>query len=420
MNAGAMSAEERRQPRARFTRALRRICERLDAQNTHEVTWTERIFPGEILRGVMRAESLWVVGSYARGAPLCGDLDLVLKLVCVEGERAPLKKFVSKAVSRLPGVRWYSGDPEENSSGVSFPEAVHIWSKGKSWQAAFAGIREETSAGRFARSTDDIPLRGEQLHADVGDLEEVLQRRSAGEIQWRFLPVDTSLDPLPHPTDVETEILARLRYGKRTRQLLPYLLRYFRDHALPLCSRYSRPSGSAELELEGVYIAMGRPRIAHDQLDTLQFSRAVLMPHLSRRGPNGIWELQRGANHPFEKRLRDIGVYIVKTGSGAPDRVQCVNRWSEGELLELFATEELARKHALEQQRERGCSGLQPAYIHGTELLEILSYADAFELHTKDGACTLHCLTHMGRVVFGEEGVSAQPEPPDCAFDAIV
>ena len=132
MNAGAMSAEERRQPRARFTRALRRICERLDAQDTHEVTWTERMFPGEMLRGVMRAESLWVVGSYARGAPLCGDLDLVLKLVCVEGERAPLKKFVSKAVSRLPGVRWYSGDPEENSSGVSFPEAVHIWSKGKS------------------------------------------------------------------------------------------------------------------------------------------------------------------------------------------------------------------------------------------------------------------------------------------------
>ena len=165
---------------------------------------------------------------------------------------------------------------------------------------------------------------------------------------------------------------------------------------------------------------MGRPRIAHDRLDTLQFSRVVLMPHLSRRGPNGIWELQRGPNHPFEKRLRDIGVYIVKTGSGVPDRVQCVNRWSEGELLELFATEELAREHALEQQQERGCSGLQPAYIRGTELLEILSYADAFELHTKDGACTLHCLTHMGRVIFGEEGVSAQPEPPDCVLDAIV
>src|SRR5690606_34847941 len=108
MNAGAMSAEERRQPRARFTRALRRICERLDAQDTHEVTWTERMFPGEMLRGVMRAETLWVVGSYARGAPLCGDLDLVLKLVCVEGERAPLKKFVSKAVPaylRFVGTR---------------------------------------------------------------------------------------------------------------------------------------------------------------------------------------------------------------------------------------------------------------------------------------------------------------------------
>src|SRR5690606_37128345 len=51
------------------------------------------------------------------------------------------------------------------------------------------------------------------------------------------------------------------------------------------------PSGSAELKLEGVYIAMGRPRIAHDRLGTLQFSRVVLMPHLSRRGPTGIWEL---------------------------------------------------------------------------------------------------------------------------------
>src|SRR5690606_4473140 len=54
-------------------------------------------------------------------------------------------------------------------------------------------------------------------------------------------------------------------------------------------------------------------------------------------------------------------------------------------------------------------------YVHETEFLEILSYADAFEFHTTDGACTLQCLTHMGRVVFGEEGVSAEPEPPDCA-----
>src|SRR5690606_8169122 len=81
MNAGAMSAEERRQPRARFTRALRRICERLDAQDTHEVTWTDRMFPGGLQRAVMRAELRWVSESAARGAPFSVDRYEDLKFV---------------------------------------------------------------------------------------------------------------------------------------------------------------------------------------------------------------------------------------------------------------------------------------------------------------------------------------------------
>lgn len=356
-------------------------------------------------RTVLRAESLWVVGSYARGALDCGDLDLVLQVTCVEGYRPPISSFVSKALGRSPGVRFYEGDPENNSSHIAFPEAVHIWSKGKDWRRSIESIVVDPTASRLTRPTDEIPLRSEQLYAGVEDMEEVLERRKAGEISWRFIPIDrTDADPLPTPTEDESRVLRFMSYrGKKTRDLAPHILRYVRDRRLPMYSRCISRSGAAELELEGTFIAMGRPRIAHDQLDSLEFSRVALMPHFSQRGPNGIWELRRDEGHPFEVRMKGVAAYIHTTPAGLPSRSCCVGKFgTECQLISVFTTREQAEERAAEEDEEFDVP-LTVARIEGSSLLETLSYVDAVELFTSDGAMTPLYLTRLGVMVLANE-----------------
>ena len=418
-----MTERERRQPRAFFTRALTRICERLDAQDTHKLAWKERS-SYQSFRGTLRAESLWVVGSYARGAPSCGDLDLVLQLGLVEGYRGSTKRFASKAFGRSSGVRWYSGDPQSNSSGVAFPEAVHIWSKGVDWRRTISSIPLDEHATRISRPTDAIPLRPEQLYADIEDIEEVLRRRDAGEIAWRFLPVERRNTEQPvAPSEDELGVMWFMQfYGKKTRELFPYLLRYTHEHRLPMHSRYSNRSNAAELELEGTFMAMGRPRISHTRLDTLEFSRVVLMPHFTRRGPNGIWELRHDVKHPLEIRIRTAAAYILQTGDGLPSRVGCVsNVGSECQLISLFATMEQAQENAAELQEELDVHGLTAARTEGSALLEILSYADAIELFTAAGESTLLSLTHRGSLVLREDDDEWYPvQTTESVLDALV
>jgi hypothetical protein len=74
----------KRFPRERFTRALVRLCERLDAnpvltydyQTSSKELWTLQV------RGPIRARvvALYAFGSWARGAIDCGDLDLAAHL----------------------------------------------------------------------------------------------------------------------------------------------------------------------------------------------------------------------------------------------------------------------------------------------------------------------------------------------------
>jgi hypothetical protein len=171
---------------------------------------------------------------------------------------------------------------------------------------------------------------------------------------------------------------------------------------LPLYSRYNNHSG-AELELEGTFIAMGRPRIAHAQLDTLEFSCVALMPHFSQRGPNGIWELRRDGKHPFEARMKHTAAYIHTTPAGLPSRIRCAGKYeTECQLLSVFTTRAQADETAAEEEEEFGLS-LTVARIEGSSLLETLSYADAVEICTSDGAITSLYLTHVGAVVLAEE-----------------
>ncbi|MGN5476888.1 hypothetical protein ACTMU2_07810 [Cupriavidus basilensis] len=69
-----------RYPRAHFTALLRRVFERLDITSTRPAEWTERFFFHERRSAAITIERIWVFGSYSRGAPDCGDLDLIVEV----------------------------------------------------------------------------------------------------------------------------------------------------------------------------------------------------------------------------------------------------------------------------------------------------------------------------------------------------
>src|SRR5690606_24899103 len=105
--------------------------------------------------------------------------------VALEGT-VPFARIVIKEFgAALPDVRAYLGTPSKNSSGVTFPEAVLIWEHGKDWSGALAGIPIDPGASRFARETDSIPLRSEQLRAVESDLQELCKLHDEGILRWQ-------------------------------------------------------------------------------------------------------------------------------------------------------------------------------------------------------------------------------------------
>jgi len=207
--------------------------------------------------------------------------------------------------------------------------------------------------------------------------------------------------------------------GERTRKLLPYVLEYLRTHGGPFYSRLPACSNTTELQVEGTFIGMGRPAARHRLLDTIEVSRVLLFPHFSQRGPNGILELRRGANHPLEARFRNLKAYVLRTEHGVVMR-ECFSTelGSECELVSLFSTDERARRSAVDEQ-EMGGPNLQPSPIEGTALLEALSWADAINVHRPDGGISELVLTHMGRVVLSEHDESVQVATLDQVFDVL-
>ena len=152
----AMSAElEVRTPRAAFTRRLARLCERVDEASEVDVNFNP-FFSG---RGDQRTrrvklQRLWAVGSYARGAPTCGDLDLVFEFTTSGGPPFPSDRDTRRALfGAPPDIRFYAGTPERNSSLVRMDGARLVWSgPGCDWRKALASIPEDATAGPALRA----------------------------------------------------------------------------------------------------------------------------------------------------------------------------------------------------------------------------------------------------------------------------
>lgn len=321
----ATSAHENRTPREKFTRALIRICRRLDGQASFEIEDNDELARRLVSSGHMKPEdvrerveitTLWVAGSYARGALTCGDLDVVIQTRRSDGQqrRVHYGRLLKLAFGHVPHLRVYEGTPEKNSSGIPFPDSVRIWAPGMDWKQAINSIKTDPTAQRFTRETDIVPLRVEQLYGGSETVDDLAKLHQSGELTWRFLPFNRAPE-LGELSDIEQGLLERYSWGRKTRELIPYVLQYLRENLRTDLERVSGHNG-ATLDIHGVHVAMGRPYPDYRKLSSLNHSRVLAIPHISRRGPSGIWELRRGPNHTLEKAFAEVGVYVHRQRAG--------------------------------------------------------------------------------------------------------
>jgi hypothetical protein len=144
---------EARMSREQARQTLAGICERLEACSS--ATLENRYFRkgAPQIRTVQR---LWVVGSYARGAGMGEDLDIVMELDVPHYRVSELNRVL---LGNPQSVNLYAGTPEDNTSGVEFPEAYLIWESGKGSLELLDAISAGSAAERTAVSMPDaLPM----------------------------------------------------------------------------------------------------------------------------------------------------------------------------------------------------------------------------------------------------------------------
>jgi hypothetical protein len=341
---------EARLSREQATRTLARICEHLDRNAEATVASAARKYDKKAPPLVMRAVRLWVVGSYARGSMTCGDLDLVMELDREYYDPRPISRQLLKSPQR---VSLYTGTPEENSSHAQFADAALIWEAGSDWRAALAAIKPDATASRFDRPTDRIPFRLDQMSGcSIEWAETMIERLQCEELSWHFVPLEDLTDAVEHQneSDEQTALLRRATncssVGSASKKLLPYLLAYARFTGKP--QEKWRVEYQTRLDYGRTVFFLGVAPSLHD-LDETGINEVVVMPHMSMRGPNGLWVIKRGLQHPLVRAFGGCEGWAI---SDAQDNLvvgqwsQYVDRWrSHTKTAYIFQSEQAAHEY---------------------------------------------------------------------------
>jgi len=300
-------------------------------------------------------------------------------------------------VKGSPDVRLYVGTPEKNFSGIAFPEARLVWSETeRDWRAALAAIREDPGASRFSRRGDVVPFRSEQLSGWApregekrSGLERLVDLRDSGVITWTFTDA-SAIDQDEanwRPDTREYNAWIEHSVGKQTYRALKEAIGHLQHEEAGIEWSRRRHDG-LHLTVDGIEIRIGRPSISLTTLETVACSAIVLVPHVSRRGPNGVWVIRRGERHPLEETFRDVGAWYEATADGSPRVViQETQSGFEAIGIDLFRT---ARRAVRAGRGWRDVSGDAPEVrcATGADLLRLMSKADTLTIEGVSAALT--------------------------------
>jgi len=372
-------SQEVRMPREQATKLLERICARLDARSVVELD--RPAIPGLDAPGLTTATRLWVVGSYARGALTCGDIDLVMEVDKPFVSASQLSRMLLGSPRR---VSLYTGNPDKNSSNGAFQEAVLVWESGKDWRAALDGIEPDESVSRFDRPTDCIPFRREQIKGDLDWAEAMLELHERNVLTWRFVPLEEVSDLLGNEPQSEDEreffrLAQGSSVGADTKKLLPYVLAYVRRFG-PADRPWSMETAT-RLAHGGTHFFLAVPP-APDELMDLGCSQVVVTAHLNTRGPNGFWVIERGPSHPYMTAFEGCEAWVIADAHGAPAVMRATSGLGAARpvaSVDVFLCQADAEQFVEvwnEDDPPEPGEARDVKYIRGTAWLEVLTRCD--------------------------------------------
>lgn len=377
----AVRQGEYRRSRDSFTRTLCRIAARIATLPVYELTWKEDILHRQHQCHI-DIGGFWVAGSYARGALDCGDLDIIINLGKEASTLAWTSKISRTVIGHAPDVRLYVGTPEENSSGIAFPEAKLIWSPTlPDWQAAISGIPADPTATRYARRNDELPLRPEQFHLGRDTtIDQLLDLREGGLIEWAWIPADEiNVQPEKWSDDALkfTRIL-QIRCGKKTQEVMQLVIQYYEQQQRGAVWQRDRQD-KVRFRFGGAQVFVGRPPVEVELLGDLSCSSLVIAPHLSRRGPNGLWILSRGVNHPLERAFNETQAYYLSYQQSPLITVNADSSHFTAYSVDLFQSRKEAKKR-IDEEKTQFDIDLDVAIAQGGDLLKLIADVDIIDI----------------------------------------
>lgn len=358
---------------------LARVVARLERQRSYEAEWKNPLLRDRPQRGSFTLLALYVFGSFARGAPTCGDLDLIVVIRRDAGDVAPDHVVAPKVKGAMPNVDLVVALEADRAAKLAqFPEARLVWSaEAPDWSANVAAIGVVPSAGHFARKTDAFPLSLRQLaFRDLEQAEAVVDRIEARELVSHWVPLD-AISPASEGWPRELRHFLRPnahRLGRASSAILPYVLQWMATRVG--AHAFRRGSGvRGYVHVNGLRAHLGRPALDASALDRIDVSALVLAPHRSARYPEGLWVLERGENHPCVKAFEGLRAWCELEG-GKPLVVSYQTDdpvFPDCEGVELFSSRRHAAASAKSWSVLGGGARVVPAEFVGASLLQLLS-----------------------------------------------
>ncbi|MGY3172390.1 hypothetical protein ACVWYU_001767 [Pseudomonas sp. TE12234] len=397
-----MAALEKRYPRDSFTKKLERICQRLDEASVRTIAHKD--FFNKAATSRIEITSLWVVGSYARGAMVCGDLDLVLEYKLIEGGHPSPRTITKTFFGALPYVSYYFGKPESSTSGVVFHNPIPIWTEpGCDWRAAIDSIKPTPSAGRETRETDSIPLRPDQMYMEPERLQWLAAQEKEGLLEWEFVEFTAAdLEPVPlEEISHRDKKLLRIApmMAKKSQVLIPAIIRLMTRSA-PFGTWESSDSYRVKLSCGATALHLGRPVLPYNAFDNdPTIKQYILIPHISAKGPNGAWIIRRGPKHPDAQALANRHAYYLGS-PGSPETIAYRDRSKtrSTEMLELFNTHDDAKEFAAMLDEGNALPETEIGRAEGLDLISLFALVDVIEIGDHQ-----HVMTHAGAAYFEKD-----------------
>ena len=270
----------------------------------------------------MRVRSLYVFGSYARGAEESGDLDVaiihdllpatIVRQLQQEIEATPSYdgnllvrlgnrcNALMKKSLRRPGERIeiFLADNYDRLVGegskIPAEELVLIWREDdRDYESKIAAIPVDRCAGRAKR---DHFVNIRRLASDIGSMEKVMAMLAADELRLARIPVENMEN-----VNLSDEHVHWLKHwssgrclGRDSLKLLPLIMAWFEQQG----EQCAAPHRCEIWSKSRTHLALiGRPsldRMINVFVARPSLAKVCLLPHLKQRDSNFLFVFERG------------------------------------------------------------------------------------------------------------------------------